>query len=329
MHAVSKPERRRVLGWLATGPLLVAAPAVLKAERLQWVGVTATPAADFIGMGLDFFAKRVAELTRDQIVISSHHGGSLGGEHDHVEALRRGAVHVAAPGQAVLAGWYAPAQVWGEPYLFRDVGHKNRAWDHLRPDYQAAIAEAAGLRPLGAIPRMPRQLGCNRPVRSPADMKGLKIRVPEGAVWRRTFEMFGAEPRPLSFARVYDALKAGDVDGQENPVALAFSAGFFEINSHLSLTGHMMQDNCILVAEAGYQRLSPELKAALDRAARDMEAELRPRVKADDAVVMSQLKSRKVMVTEVDVGAFAATVAGLRQEFEAGAGWRERVTRLS
>ncbi|MFK5108580.1 TRAP transporter substrate-binding protein DctP, partial [Klebsiella pneumoniae] len=84
-----------------------------------------------------------------------------------------------------------------------------------RGEYQADAAKEAKLRPLGAIPRMPRQLSCNRVVRAPADMKGLKIRVPETALWRRTFEMFGASPTPLPFPEVFQALKSGVIDGQD------------------------------------------------------------------------------------------------------------------
>ncbi|MGL4288734.1 MAG: TRAP transporter substrate-binding protein [Phreatobacter sp.] len=322
-------SRRAVLGTLATGAAFLAAPPTLRAQRLQWIGATATPAADFIGVSLDFFARRVAELTKDQIVISSHHGGSLGGEREHVEALLQGAVQVATPGQGVLAGWYRPAEVWTHPYLFKDVAHKDRVWDTMRGEYQADAAKEAKLRPLGAIPRMPRQLSCNRVVRAPADMKGLKIRVPETALWRRTFEMFGASPTPLPFPEVFQALKSGVIDGQENPTALTFNSGIFDANTHLSLTEHMMQDNCMLVGEVAYQRLTPELRAALDRAARDMEAELRPKVIADDAAVMQQVRAKKIVVSEVDKAAFSATVKTLVTEFPAGKKWVERIAQIA
>jgi TRAP-type transport system periplasmic protein len=319
------PSRRRVLGGFAAAAGLVAAPGVLRAQRLQWIGATSTPAADFIGVSLDFFARRVAELTRDQIVISSHHGGSLGGERDHVEGILDGSIHVAIPGQGVLAPWYRPAEVWARPYLFKDVAHKDRVWDALRADYQAETASKARLRPLGAVPRMPRQLACNRPVRTPADMKALKVRVPETALWRRTFELFGATPVALPYPDVFQALKSGRIDGQENPVALSFNTGLFEASTHLALTEHMMQDNCILVSEIAYQRLMPDLRAALERAARETEAEFRPRVVADDHAIMDQIKAKKVIVTEVDKAAFAAAVRPLVSEFPAGKAWIERI----
>jgi tripartite ATP-independent transporter DctP family solute receptor len=323
------PTRRAALRGLVAGGALVAMPGVLRAQKLSWIGANAASQQDFIGVSLDFFAKRVGELTKGQIEISAHHGGALGGEREHVEGLLQGAVHIATPGQGVVAGWYRPAEVWTHPYLFKDVPHKDRVWDTMRAEYQEDIAKAAKLRPLGAIPRMPRMLTSNRPVKTPADMKGLKIRVPETALWRRTFEMFGASPTPLPFPEVFQALKSGVIDGQENPMGLSFYSGIFDVNSHLALTEHMMQDNCIITSEAAYQKLTPELRKALDQAARDMEAEMRPKVIADDARILEQVKAKKITITEVDKAAFGASVKTIATEFPAGKTWADRIREIA
>ncbi|SDB74491.1 TRAP transporter substrate-binding protein [Belnapia rosea] len=325
----TKITRRLTLGGLAAGASTVAMPGVLRAQKLRWIGASATAQQDFIGISLDFYAKRVAELTSGQIEITNHHGGALGGEREHVEAMLQGAVQVATPGQGLLAGWYRPAEVWTHPYLFKDVAHKDRVWDAVRSEYQEDMTKASKLRPIAAIPRMPRMLTCNRVVRSPADMRGLKIRVPETALWRRTFELFGASPTPLPFPEVFQALKSGVIDGQENPVGLTFNSGIFDANTHLSLTEHMMQDNCILVGEQAYQRLTPELRKALDQAGRDMEAEIRPRVMADDRITLDKVREKRIVISEVDKGAFAATVRSLANEFPAGKRWAERFSQVA
>lgn len=327
--AKTRATRRVALGGLAAGAATIAMPKVLRAQKTRWIGATATAQQDFIGVALDFYAKRVAELTRGQIEITAHHGGSLGGEREHIEAMLQGAIHVATPGQGLLAGWYRPAEVWTHPYLFKDVVHKDRVWDTVRTEYQEDIAKAAKLRPIAAIPRMPRMLSCNRVVKVPADMRGLKIRVPETALWRRTFELFGASPTPLPFPEVFGALKSGVIDGQENPMGLTFNSGIFDANTHLSLTEHMMQDNCILVGEQAYQRLTPELRGALDQAGRDMEADLRPKVVADDAAILEKVKAKKIVISEVDKAAFAATVRNITNDFPAGKKWAERIAQIA
>jgi tripartite ATP-independent transporter DctP family solute receptor len=319
-HAIT---RRGALGAL-TGGALVAMPSIARAQKMSWIGASAVPPGDLIAQYMEFFAKRVSDLTKGQIAITNHHGGALGGEREHIEAMLQGAVQVASPGQGLLAGWYRPAEVWTHPYIFKDVSHKDRVWDTVREEYIADIAATAKLRPVAAIPRMPRQLSCNKVVKTPADMKGLKIRVPETALWRRTFERFGASPTPLPFPEVFQALKSSIIDGQENPVALTLSSGIFEANTHLSLTEHMMQDNCLLMGEAQYQKLSPELRKAIDQASRDTEAEMRPKVLADDKETMEKVKAKKIVISEVDKPAFAATVKTLVEEFPAGKKWVER-----
>jgi TRAP-type transport system periplasmic protein len=322
-------SRRAVMGGLAAGAGLVAMPAVLRAQTLNWIGASATPPTDFISQGLDVFAERVGELSKGQIRVTAHHAASLGGEREHVEGLLQGSVHVCAPGMGLLAGWYRPAEVWTHPYLFKDVPHKNRVWDAIRAEYTNAIASEAKLRTIAAIPRMPRQLSCNKVVKNPDDLKGLKIRVPETALWRRTFELMGASPTPLPFPEVFQALKSRIIDGQENPIALTYNAGIFDVNTHLSLTEHMMQDNCLVVAESVYQRLTPELKARVDQASRDMESELRPKVEADDKRILEEVKKKNIVISEVDKDAFRKSVAKLVEEFPAGKRWVERIATIA
>src|SRR3954467_13446445 len=173
--------RRQAMGVVAGAGALVASPGILRAQTIAWIRASAVPPSDFIAQAIDVFATRVGELSKGQIVLPNHHAASLGGEREHIEGLLQGWVHVATPGQGLLAGWYKPAEVWTHPYLFKDVAHKDRVWDTIRGEYQDDVARAAKLRPIAAIPRMPRMLTCNRVVKAPADMRGLKIRVPETA----------------------------------------------------------------------------------------------------------------------------------------------------
>jgi len=325
----ARVTRRHVIGALTAGVGMVAMPGVLRAQKLNWIGASAVAPTDFIAQSIDFFAKRVDELSKGQLTITNHHGGALGGEREHLEAMLQGAVHVATPGQGILAGWYRPAEVWTHPYLFKDVPHKDRVWDAVREEYIKDIASVAKFRPVAAIPRMPRQLSCNKVVKTPADLKGLKIRVPETALWRRTFELMGASPTPLPFPEVFQALKSKIIDGQENPIALTYNSGIFDANTHLSLTEHMMQDNCILLSEVQYQKLSPDLQKAVDQAARDSEVELRPKVIADDKEILEKVKAKKIVISEVDKGAFAASVKKLVEEFPAGKKWVDRFAQIA
>ena len=90
-----------------------------------------------------------------------------------------------------------------------------------------------------------------------------------------------------------------------------------------------MQDNCLVMGEAVYQGLKPELKAAVDQAARDMEADLRPKVEEDDRKILEQVKAKKIVISEVDKAAFAASVKDLPKEFPAGQRWVDRIRQVA
>ena len=256
----------------------------------------------------------------------AHHAGSLGGEREHVEGLLQGSVHVASPGQGLLAGWYRPAEVWTHPYLFKDVPHKNRVWDTMRAEYTEAIAKTRSCAPIAAIPRMPRQLSCNKVVKTPDDLKGLKIRVPETALWRRTFELMGASPTPLPFPEVFQALKSRIIDGQENPIALTYNAGIFDVNTHLSLTEHMMQDNCL--ADGRERRISGS-RPSRRRMSTRPRATWRPscgrRSRPTTSASSRRSRRRRSSSPRSTRRPSRKSVAKLVEEFPAGKRWVERI----
>jgi TRAP-type transport system periplasmic protein len=322
-------NRRHVLKGAAIGVGLVAMPAVLRAQQLKWIGASATPPTDFIAQGLDVFAARVKELTKGQIEITAHHAGSLGGEREHVEGLLSGAIQVASPGAAIVGGWYKPAEVWTYPYMFKDVAHKDRVMTAIMKEYGDAVGAAAKLRPMASIPRMPRMLSSNRLVKTPADLKGFKVRVPETTMWRRTFERFGASPTPLPWPEVFQALKSGVIEGQDNPLALTYNAGIFDVNKNFALTEHMMQDNMIVIAQATYAKLSDDQRKAVDQASRDMEDALRPKVIADDKRILDLTIKKDIKINEVDKEAFRAAIKGMDAEFPLVKPWVERIAKIA
>lgn len=328
MHDRMTLSRRSLLiaggAGLAAGSLGATLARPARAAQQRWIAGTAVPPTDFIALATDDFAERVGKLTDGSIEIQTHHGGALGGDRDLVESVKQGAIQIAVPGQALLAGWYKPAEVWIFPYLFKNTAHKNRVWDAVRSEYGDAVAGDAGLRPMVSVPRAPRQLSANKVVRTPDDTAGLKIRVPETPMWQRTFERFGASPTPMPFPDVYQALKSGVIDGQDNPVPLTWNSGFFEVNTHLNLTEHMMQDNVIVLGEAVYSQLTPEQQEAVQQAARETEKKFRAQLDETHAELLQKVREKGIVVTEVDKDAFRASVAGLEEEFPHVREWVER-----
>jgi TRAP-type transport system periplasmic protein len=219
--------------------------------------------------------------------------------------------------------------VWTYPYMFKDVAHKDKVMTAIMTEYGDEVAAQAKLRPLASIPRMPRQLSSNRVVKTPADLKGFKIRVPETTMWRRTFERFGASPTPLPWPEVFQALKSGVIEGQENPLALTFNGGIFDVNKNFALTEHMMQDNMIVVADSVYSKLSDDHKKAVNQASRDMEDTLRAKVIDDDKRILELVKAKNIAINEVDKDAFRKAIDGMETEFPQVKKWLDRIKAIA
>jgi TRAP-type transport system periplasmic protein len=321
--------RRAALAGVAGAAGLIAMPAVLRAQQLKWIGASATPPADFIAQGLDVFAARLKDITKGQIEVTTHHAGSLGGEREHVEGLLQGSIHVASPGAAILGGWYKPAEVWTYPFMFKDVAHKDRVMTTMMGEYGDDAAAQGKLRPVASIPRMPRMLSSNRVVKTPADLRGFKVRVPETQMWLKSFQRFGASPTPLPWPEVFQALKSGVIEGQENPMALTYNAGIFDVNRNFALTEHMMQDNMIVVAEALFRRVTEDQRKAIVQASREMEEDLRPKVIADDKRILELVKAKNIAINEVDKEAFRKAIDGMDAEFPHVKKWVDRIKTIA
>ena len=119
------------------------------------------------------------------------------------------------------------------------------------------------------------------------------------------------------------------IDGQENPTALSYNSGIFDVNKNLALTEHMMQDNMIVLAESVYGRLNADLRKAVDQAARDMEDIIRAKVIADDKDILGKVKAKGIVVTEVDKDAFRAAIKGMDAEFPQVKRWVDRIAQIS
>jgi tripartite ATP-independent transporter DctP family solute receptor len=294
-------------------------------KKYEWIVGTAVVETVNIAKATNFFAQRVEELSQGQIKMKVYHGGTLGSDREIVENVLDGSVQVAVPGQTILAGWYKPAEVWIFPNLYKDAAHKDRVWDALKEEYATEVAAKTNLRPLLAIPRAPRTLSSNKVIKTPDDLKGLKIRVPETPMWIGTFERYGASAVGMALTEVYSALETKVIDGQENPIEDSFNTGFFEVNSHLALTNHMMQDNVVLLNEDIYQSLSDELKQVLKQAATETEQKYRKIVYDTEAEFLQKVKDKGIIVNEVDQEAFKAKVVGLEDQFPDIKGWLAKI----
>lgn len=250
--------------------LALAAPVTLK------LGHIAEPENPY-GQGADHFAKRVKELSNGEIDIKVYPSSQLGNQRDLVEGLGLGTVDMTLTGTAVLGNFIPEVAVFDLPFIFRDVNHAYKALDTVGMDL-AKQGESRGMKTLAIWENGIRHMTNNkRPIKTPEDMKGLKMRVMEQPVYIEMMKSLDASPTPMAMSELYTALQKGVIDGQENPLAHIATKRFNEVQKNLSLTGHTYASEPLLISMAAWNKLTPEQQKILQQAAeetRDWERQL-------------------------------------------------------
>jgi tripartite ATP-independent transporter DctP family solute receptor len=156
-----------------------------------------------------------------------------------------------------------------------------------------------------------------RDVRTPEDLKGLKMRTMENPVHIAAYKAFGIVTTPMAFPEVFTALQQGTVDGQENPLSVIISAKFDQVQKHLTLTGHVYSPCIFLMNKASFDKLTPADKTAFLEAAKEGTKANRARVDEDDARGVADLRAKGMTVIDnVDKSKFVAALAPTNAEFE-------------
>ena len=187
-------------------------------------------------------ARQIEDESGGAIQVRLYPGGQLGNEREIIEGLKLGCADMIVTGGAVI-GWYAPEfGAFEAPFVWRDYAHVERAWaGDAGVALRQTMERRAGIRLINLWFRGPRYLTTtSRKVLSPADLKGLKLRVPELEVFIKSWQAFGANVTPIPFTDMFMALKLGVVDGQENPLATVYANHLHEVQKYIMETRHLV-----------------------------------------------------------------------------------------
>ena len=184
-------------------------------------------------------------------------GPEVGGERDLLEATSRGEYQMVQSGDMCIA-YYAPRySVTSVPYVFPGYTAVRKAYDgKLGEKINEAMIKNGKLRIIGLSKRGARLLTAKKPIYSPDDLKGTKLRVPEIKTWVEAWKGVGALPTPVAWPEVFTALQTGVVDAQENPIAQIYEAKLYEVQKYIMLTEHLAAYFHWLINEDHYQKLS-------------------------------------------------------------------------
>jgi TRAP-type transport system periplasmic protein len=301
------------VGAAAFGARRASAAAAGKVARIGYI-MAPGGAADKSANDL---AKYVAEKSKGELTIQTFPGAQLGGERDMVESVQLGSIEIGYFGSYVIAN---VAPEWGlimeSPYTIRSQEHFRKVVDGplAKPIYDALL-QRKGIRHIAWALRGPRYLTSNKPIKTPADLKGVKIRVPEVETSMVAWKLLGATVTPMAFAEIFMALKQGTIDAQENPYELIYTSSFYEVQKYLNLTAHLRSGYEIVVSERWFKTLSPALQQIVTEGLLEM-AKAEDRYQAvEEADLEKKLKEKGMIFNPVDLPKFEEALKDLPKAF--------------
>ncbi|TCT03360.1 DctP family TRAP transporter solute-binding subunit [Paralcaligenes ureilyticus] len=263
------------------------------------------------------FADEVKDKTAGRVNFVLFPSSQLGSEKTMLEGMQIGAVDAGIIGSSSLQQFSPKFGVIDLPYAWPTPQTAYRALDG---ELGAALAKIAATKNMVILSWW--ELGYRhvtnnrRAIKEPADLKGLKIRVAPDKVRLDTFTALGASPAPLAFGELYSALQQGVFDAQENPLSVIYTSSFFEVQKHLSLTGHIWGAACLIVSKPVWNKISDADKAVVTTAAAKWRDAQRKMVQDSDDDYIAKLKEKGMIVNTVDKAAFIKAVEPVWKKYE-------------
>ncbi len=218
---------------------------------------------------MDRFAELIDEATKGEIKLQVFHGGVLGSQPDALEQVRLGAIEIGNFNLGPIGPMVKEANLVSLPFIFKSVPHMFRVLDGEAGQTIAGAMAEAGVMPLAWVDAGARSFYSQKPINTPADVEGLKIRVMNNDLYTSMISAMGGNPSPMAFSEVQQALKTGVVDGAENNFPSFKNVGHYEVTTHYSLSEHLIIPECICVNTAKFNALSEEMQAAVRGAAEE------------------------------------------------------------
>lgn len=266
-------------------------------------------------VGAQEIKRLVEERSNGEIEVRVFTDGQLGNQRELVEQLRNGSLEMTWVTTGFFGSWEPVMNTLEIGYLFDDREHAFRAFDGELGEEVASLIEKHGVKHLGFYEAGMRHVTNSvRPINSPEDLEGMKLRTPNAKYHLTSVEMMGASPTPMAFGELYAAMEQKVVDGQENPLSNIHAAAFYEVNDHLALTGHLHLTHMVMYSEDQWNKLSKEHQDIIEQAVIDSQQVQRNKVAADDASLLAVLEEKGMQVTRPDRAALAEKVGPLREQ---------------
>ena len=294
---------------------LVAAFALPAAAQMELkLGHVGGPGSLF-ELSANEFARRANAQLGNKAKVVVFGSSQLGGDRELMQKLRLGTIEFAIP-STVMSSDVEAFGMFEMPYLVKNREHMKKieaevVWPSLAP-----LAEAKGYKLLAVWENGFRHITTNaKPIVKPADLAGMKLRVPQGK-WRvKMFQAYGANPSPMALSEVFVALQTGVMDGQENPLTQIYSSKFQEVQKFLSMTGHVYTPAYLATGRTKFASLPADVQAALSAAAKETQAYVYEQAAKLDNDLLDKIKAAGVKVNDADKDAFIAASKAVYADF--------------
>ena len=270
-----------------------------------------------VHLGMEHMKSRLEELSGGRVTIDIYPSSVLGNENQCIEQLQDGSLAMTKTSAAAIENFIPIMSVYSMPYLFRDADHY---WTVLEGEIGKKLLESGEskfLRGLCYYDAGSRNFYTkDKPIKTPDDLKGMKIRVMNSRTAVEMVKAMGGSPTPISFGELYSALSQGIVDGAENNPPSFTSSKHSEVCKHFSLDGHTRVPDILMMSTKVWDNLDPQVQKWVAQAANDSTTFQRKLWEEKTQESLEEARQADVTIYEVNTAAFAAKVAPMFDAIE-------------
>ena len=251
--------------------------------------------------------KKLGEAISGDFKLEPYYGGNLFKQGTELVAIQRGNLQMGNIAPQDISKQIPEWSVLTSAYLFRDAAHVTNFFkSETGEEFKKMAEDQLGIKILGPTYFGARQVGLkpNKKINTPADMAGIKLRMPGGDAWQFLGEAIGANPVPVAYAEVYTALQTGAIDGQDNPLPNVQNMKFYEVMSQIVLTSHLIGYDLLVVSKDVWDKMTPEQQQSFQAAADEAMKWSEDQHIAQEQTLLEEFKKAGLEIYEPDQEAF-------------------------
>jgi tripartite ATP-independent transporter DctP family solute receptor len=317
---MTRPTRRALLAAGTALPLFAIRTRPAGAAEYTYKYANNSPVTHPLTIRTTEAAARIKEKTHGRVEINVFPNNQLGSDTDMLSQLRSGAIDFFTLSGLILSTLVPVASINGIGFAFKDYG---QVWPAMDGKLGAFVRAEIDKRGLYAFSKQYdngyRQItSSTKPIKTPEDLSGFKIRVPPSPLWTSMFKAFGAAPTSINFNEVYSALQTHLVDGQENPLAIIDAAKLYEVQKYLAVTNHMWDGFWFLANKRAWSALPADLQQVVEAEFNASALDERADIAKLNSSLQGALEKKGMQFVQTDATAFRAKLksAGFYAEWK-------------